>query len=103
MKILLDECLPIDFRHSFVGHEAHALRYAGLKCKQSDVFLSTPGLAEPQIERNATGQHDRLDCSGRDNSHSVIRDNHLFACERVAPLLVASLLSGLCKTVDLQY
>jgi hypothetical protein len=23
MKILLDECLPLDFRHSFPHHEAH--------------------------------------------------------------------------------
>jgi len=23
MKILLDECLPLDFRHSFLHHDAH--------------------------------------------------------------------------------
>ncbi len=31
MKILLDECLPVDFRHSFPGHEAHTVQWAGLK------------------------------------------------------------------------
>lgn len=30
MKILLDECLPLDFRHSFSGHEAHTAQWAGL-------------------------------------------------------------------------
>jgi len=25
MKILLDECLPLDFRHSFPGHDATPL------------------------------------------------------------------------------
>jgi hypothetical protein len=28
MKILLDECLPVDFRHSFPGHEAHSVEWA---------------------------------------------------------------------------
>jgi hypothetical protein len=31
MKILLDECLPSDFRHSFPDHEAHSSEWAGLK------------------------------------------------------------------------
>src|ERR1039457_5389918 len=33
MKVLLDECLPVDFRHSFPGHEAHSVEWAGLKGK----------------------------------------------------------------------
>lgn len=31
MKILLDECLPLDFRHSFPEHDTHTVRWAGLK------------------------------------------------------------------------
>ena len=31
MKLLLDECLPLDFRHSFQDHEAHTAEWAGLK------------------------------------------------------------------------
>ena len=31
MKVLLDECLPFDLRHSFPGHEAHSVVWAGLK------------------------------------------------------------------------
>ena len=39
MKILLDECLPIDFRDSFVGHEAHTVPYAGLKGKKNGELM----------------------------------------------------------------
>lgn len=31
MKLLLDECLPHDFRHSFPGHDAHTVEWAGFK------------------------------------------------------------------------
>lgn len=39
MKILLDECLPVDFRHSFPGHEAHSVQWAGLKGKKNGELL----------------------------------------------------------------
>jgi predicted nuclease of predicted toxin-antitoxin system len=35
MKILLDECLPLDFRHSFPTHDAHTAQWAGLKSKNN--------------------------------------------------------------------
>jgi predicted nuclease of predicted toxin-antitoxin system len=31
MKILLDECLPSDFRHSLSGEEAHSAEWAGTR------------------------------------------------------------------------
>lgn len=31
MKILLDECLPLDLRHSFPNHDAHTVQWARLK------------------------------------------------------------------------
>lgn len=31
MKVLLDECLPIAFRHSFPTHEVHTAEWAGFK------------------------------------------------------------------------
>lgn len=31
MKVLLDECLPIDFRHYLPGHEVHTAKWAGFK------------------------------------------------------------------------
>ncbi len=39
MKILLDECLPVDFRHSFPGHDAHSVEWAGLKGKKNGELL----------------------------------------------------------------
>jgi hypothetical protein len=39
MKILLDECLPLDFRHSFPSDDAHTAQWAGLKGKKNGVLL----------------------------------------------------------------
>jgi predicted nuclease of predicted toxin-antitoxin system len=39
MKILLDECLPIDFRHSFPNHDAHTAQWAGLKSTKNGELL----------------------------------------------------------------
>jgi len=39
MKVLLDECLPVDFRHSFLEHETHTVVWAGLKGKKNGEFL----------------------------------------------------------------
>ena len=39
MKILLDEGLPIDFRHSFPSHEAHTAEWAGLKGRKNGDLL----------------------------------------------------------------
>jgi predicted nuclease of predicted toxin-antitoxin system len=39
MKILLDECLPLDFRHSFPNHDAHTAQWAGLKSKKNGELL----------------------------------------------------------------
>lgn len=39
MKILLDECLPLDLRLSFPNHEAHTAQWAGLKGKKNGDLL----------------------------------------------------------------
>jgi len=39
MRILLDECLTLDFRHSFPDHEAHTVQWAGLKGKKNGELL----------------------------------------------------------------
>jgi hypothetical protein len=35
VKVLLDECLPLDFRHDLRGHEAHTVQWAGFKGKKN--------------------------------------------------------------------
>jgi predicted nuclease of predicted toxin-antitoxin system len=45
MKILLDECLPLSFRHSFPDHEAHSVDWAGLKGKKNGELLLAAELA----------------------------------------------------------
>ena len=45
MKILLDECLPIDFRRSFLGHDTHSAEWAGLKGKSNGELLRDAELA----------------------------------------------------------
>jgi predicted nuclease of predicted toxin-antitoxin system len=39
MKVLLDECLPLDFRHSFPTHDTHTTQWAGLKSKKNGELL----------------------------------------------------------------
>jgi hypothetical protein len=39
MRILLDECLPVDFRHHLPGHDAHTVQWAGWKGKKNGELL----------------------------------------------------------------
>jgi len=53
VKILLDECLPVDFRHHLPGHAVHSAEWAGFKGLKNgdllreaenagyDIFLTT--------------------------------------------------------------
>jgi predicted nuclease of predicted toxin-antitoxin system len=45
VKILLDECLPLDFRHSFPGHDAHSAEWAGFKGMKNGELLKQAELA----------------------------------------------------------
>jgi predicted nuclease of predicted toxin-antitoxin system len=45
VKILLDECLPVDFRHSFPNHETHTVQWAGLKGQKNGELLRAAELA----------------------------------------------------------
>lgn len=39
MRLLLDECLPVDYRHDLAGHEVHTVQWAGLKgCKNGELL-----------------------------------------------------------------
>jgi predicted nuclease of predicted toxin-antitoxin system len=44
VKILLDECLPLDLRHSFPNHDAHTVQWAGLKGKKNGELLQSAEL-----------------------------------------------------------
>ena len=46
MKILLDECLPHDFRHCFPLHEVHTVQWAGLKSTKNGELLRRAGECE---------------------------------------------------------
>ena len=37
VKILLDECFPLDFRHSFPEHDVHTVQWAGFKGKKNEI------------------------------------------------------------------
>jgi len=39
MKILLDECLPLDFRHSLPNHDVHTVQWAGFKGQTNGELL----------------------------------------------------------------
>jgi predicted nuclease of predicted toxin-antitoxin system len=39
MKILLDECLPLDLRHIFPSHDVHTAQWAGFKSKKNGELL----------------------------------------------------------------
>jgi predicted nuclease of predicted toxin-antitoxin system len=45
MRVLLDECLPIDFRHSLPGHEVYTAQWAGMKGKKNGDLLDAAELA----------------------------------------------------------
>jgi hypothetical protein len=45
MKLLLDECPPIDFRNSFTGHDVHTAQWAGLQGKKNGDLLRSAELA----------------------------------------------------------
>lgn len=60
MKILLDECLPLDFRHSFPDHDAHTAEWAGLKGKKNGELLRTAETAGYKV--NVTKNNSLLNC-----------------------------------------
>jgi predicted nuclease of predicted toxin-antitoxin system len=45
VKVLLDECLPLDFRHSLAGHDVHTAERAGLKGAKNGELLRRAELA----------------------------------------------------------
>ena len=66
MKVLLDECLPLDLRHHFPGHEAHTVQWAGFKGLLNGKLLRSAELAGYQVLVTADqGLHYQQASSGR--------------------------------------
>lgn len=49
MRVLLDECLPIDFRHHLPGHEVHTAEWAGFKGLKNGLLLERAEQAGYQV------------------------------------------------------
>ena len=49
MKILLDECVPLDFRHSLPDHDVHTAQWAGFKGLSNGKLLSAAEAAGYEV------------------------------------------------------
>jgi len=49
MKLLLDECMPLDFRHCFPQHEVHSAEWADLKGKKNGELIRAAEAAGYQV------------------------------------------------------
>ena len=49
MKVLLDECLPLGFRHHLKGHAVHTAQWAGFKGKKNGELLIVGEAAGYQV------------------------------------------------------
>jgi len=49
VKVLLDECLPLDFRCSFPEHEAHTAEWAGFKGRKNGDLLRSAEAAGYEV------------------------------------------------------
>lgn len=74
MRILLDECLPHDFRHCLPGHEVHSAQWAGLKGRTNGDLLRSAELVGYDVlltvDQGIAHQHNLV---GRNISIIVVR------------------------------
>jgi predicted nuclease of predicted toxin-antitoxin system len=74
VKILLDECLPIDFRHGFPNHEVHTAEWAGLKGTKNGELLRAAEAAGYDVLLTVDhGMQYQQSAAGRKLSILVIR------------------------------
>lgn len=74
MKVLLDECLPLDFRHSFPNHDVHTAQWAGLKGMQNGELLQAAEIAGYDVLLTVDQGIPRQQCSvGRKLSIVLVR------------------------------
>jgi predicted nuclease of predicted toxin-antitoxin system len=73
MKILLDECLPLDLRHSFPSHDAHTAQWAGFKSKKNgELLLAAERAGYDVLLTVDQGLPHQLDSTGRKLSIIVV-------------------------------
>lgn len=74
MKILLDECLPLDFRLHFPNHEVHTAEWAGFKGRKNGELLRAAELAGYAVLLTVDqGIAHQQDFAGRNIAVFVIR------------------------------
>jgi hypothetical protein len=74
VKIPLDECLPLDFRHSLPGHMVHTAEWAGMKGKSNgDLLRAAESVGYDLLLTVDQGIPHRHNFAGRRLSIIVIR------------------------------
>lgn len=94
MKLLLDECVPIDFRHGLPEHETHTAQWAGLKSKKNGELLRAAELAGYEVLLTVDqGLGYQQNLSGRKISIIAIRSrtNQLEDLLALVPALIEAL------------
>jgi predicted nuclease of predicted toxin-antitoxin system len=94
VKILLDECLPIDFRHCFPQHDSHTVEWAGLKGKKNGDLLQSAEAAGYEVLLTVdNGMPHQQSLTGRSISIILIhsRTNQLEDLLPLAETIVAAL------------
>ena len=93
MKILLDECLPVDFRHSLPNHNAHTVQWADLKGKNNGELLRAAELAGYDVLLTVDqGMPHQQSTAGRRLSITLLR-SRTSQLEDLLPLVGAILLA----------
>ena len=91
MKVLLDECLPLDLRHHIPNHEVHTVQWAGLKgMKNGELLRAAEALGYDALLTVDQGISHQQPTSGRRIAMLVLhaRTNQL---EDLTPLVAAIL------------
>jgi predicted nuclease of predicted toxin-antitoxin system len=105
MRIRLDECLPLDLRHSFPGHEAHTVQWAGLKGKKNGELLQAAEVAGYDVLLTVDQGIPRQQPSGHRKLSIILIRSRTNQIEDLSPLapailnILESIQSGQCVVV----
>src|SRR5437667_11074519 len=87
MKILLDECLPLDFRHSFPNHDTHTVEWAGWKGKKNGELLRSAAHAGYDVLLTVDQGIPQLQSPARGNLAIILIRSRTNQLEDLFPLL----------------